>query len=171
MCQWKFFVLRYRAKKSVSKRVSAPAISLVASDLRSVGVSNGASRRAFTFIESIAWSPCRVFRLAMSFARAAGRPSSGYTRWRQDRSDACAMLSLLDRTCGSLCGSISARRAAAMIGGAWPPPAGRADRCQHLADGCRLWDDAGPSESSFHGLPGWQAAQRVGGTDQAMISL
>src|SRR3954454_16250277 len=64
MCQWKFLVLRYRAKKSVSKRVSAPAISLVASDLKSVGVSSGASRRAFTFIESIAWSPCRVFRLA-----------------------------------------------------------------------------------------------------------
>src|SRR4051812_8802754 len=64
MCQWKFFVLRYRAKKSVSKRVNAPAISLVASDLRSVGVSSGASRRAFTLIESIAWSPCRVFRLA-----------------------------------------------------------------------------------------------------------
>src|SRR6476660_1358542 len=64
MCQWKFLVVRYRAKKSVSKRVSAPAISLVASDLRSVGVSSGARRRAFTFIESIAWSPCRVFRLA-----------------------------------------------------------------------------------------------------------
>src|SRR3954463_5754974 len=64
MCQWKFFVLRYRAKKSVSKRVNAPAISLVASDRRSVGVSSGASRRAFTLIESIAWSPCRLFRLA-----------------------------------------------------------------------------------------------------------
>src|SRR3954451_20697651 len=67
MCQWKFFVLRYRAKRSVSKRVNAPAISLVASDLRSVGVSSGASRRAFTLIESIAWSPCRVFRLANVF--------------------------------------------------------------------------------------------------------
>src|SRR5215218_9456006 len=131
MCQWKFLVLRYRAKKSVSKRVSAPAISLVASDLRSsvcraeraVAPLRLSSPSRGLLVECSDWQ--------MSFARAAGRPSSVGTRWRQDRSDACAMLSLLDRACGSLCGTISALRVAAMIGGVWPPPAGRAVRCQH----------------------------------------
>src|SRR3954447_15355146 len=147
MCQWKFFVLRYKAKKSVSKRVSAPAISLVASDLKSVGVSSGASRRAFTFIESIAYGllvECSDWQ--MSFARAAGPPSSVSTRWRQDRSDACAMLSLLDRTCGSLCGSIPARRAAAMIGGACLRPQAARTDVSIQADGRRLLDDAGPGK-------------------------
>jgi hypothetical protein len=106
----------------------------------------------------------------MSFARAAGRPSSGCTRWRQDLSDACAMLSLLDHACGSFCGSITAPRAAAMISGAWPPPAGRANRCLYLTDECHPGWTLRPGRS-FHGQPGWQVAHRVGSPDQAMISL
>ena len=70
------------------------------------------------------------------------------------------MLSLLDRTCGNLCGSIPARRAA-VISGAWPPPAGRADRCQHLAEGRRPRMDVATPGRSFHGQSGWQVAHRV----------
>src|SRR5258708_33782299 len=45
MCQWKFFVLTYRAKKSASSVVSAAERSRVASDARFVGVPSGAVLR------------------------------------------------------------------------------------------------------------------------------
>src|SRR5215469_5311931 len=44
MCQWKFFVFRYRANTSARIAFIAPEMSFVASGVRSVRVSNGASR-------------------------------------------------------------------------------------------------------------------------------
>src|SRR5205823_14456710 len=44
MCQWKFFVFKYSAKTSAKIAFIAPEISLVASRVRSVRVSSGASR-------------------------------------------------------------------------------------------------------------------------------
>src|SRR6266567_724077 len=44
MCQWKFLVFRYRANTSARMAFMAPAMSLVAEGVRSVGVANGASR-------------------------------------------------------------------------------------------------------------------------------
>src|SRR5260370_8747731 len=44
MCQWKFFVFRYRANTSARMAFMAPATSLVAERVRSVGVVSGASR-------------------------------------------------------------------------------------------------------------------------------
>src|SRR6266550_4951453 len=44
MCQWKFLVFRYRANTSARMAFMAPAMSLVAERVRSVGVASGASR-------------------------------------------------------------------------------------------------------------------------------
>src|SRR5262249_17894885 len=44
MCQWKFFVFKYSANTSARIAFIAPEISLVASGVRSVRVSSGASR-------------------------------------------------------------------------------------------------------------------------------
>src|SRR6266446_5731565 len=44
MCQWKFLVFRYRANTSARIAFIAPAMSLVAERVRSVGVVSGASR-------------------------------------------------------------------------------------------------------------------------------
>src|SRR5438132_10147450 len=44
MCQWKFFVFRYSANTSARMAFMAPAMSLVAERVRSVGVVSGASR-------------------------------------------------------------------------------------------------------------------------------
>src|SRR5262245_32793824 len=45
MCQWKFLVFRYRANMSASRAFSAPDTSLIAFELKSLGVLNGASLR------------------------------------------------------------------------------------------------------------------------------
>src|SRR5437588_6765740 len=44
MCQWKFLVFRYSANTSARMAFMAPAMSLVAERVRSVGVASGASR-------------------------------------------------------------------------------------------------------------------------------
>src|SRR5579871_905135 len=48
MCQWKFFVFRYRANTSARMAFMPPAISAEALAPRSVGVTSGAARRAFS---------------------------------------------------------------------------------------------------------------------------
>src|SRR5438132_9165864 len=47
MCQWKFFVFRYKAKRSASSTFRAPDRSRVASAPRSDGVLSCAARRTF----------------------------------------------------------------------------------------------------------------------------
>src|SRR5437660_10732231 len=44
MCQWKFLVFRYSANTSARIAFMAPAMSLVAERVRSVGVASGAPR-------------------------------------------------------------------------------------------------------------------------------
>src|SRR3954452_3457503 len=158
MCQWKFFVLRYRAKKSASKRVSAPAISLVAADLRSVGVSSGARRRAFTLIESIAWSPCRVIRLANVNGEGGSAAVIGFhtmsPRPKRCLRDVVVVGCYLRQSLSLHPGSARG----AMIRGAWLPPTGRANRCRCLDGQTPPWIDAATPGRSFQGLPEWQVA-------------
>src|ERR1700730_5721841 len=54
MCQWKFFVLMYSANTSARRVVRALEISLVALDVRFVGVLSGAILRDLASLGSIA---------------------------------------------------------------------------------------------------------------------
>src|SRR5438067_13582987 len=74
MCQWKFFVFWYSANTSARIAFIAPAMSLVAVRVSSVGVFNGAlrlCRRSAVLIEFGSF----MFSLAVQFMVSAG------TRW------------------------------------------------------------------------------------------
>ena len=156
MCQWKFFVLRYRAKKSVSKRGQRPGniLGCIRPQIRRRVERSEPSRFTLT-VHPVSLS---VFRLANAICEGGRAPSSGCTMAAR-RSDACAMLSLLDHTCGNLCGSIPARRAAVISGAA----SARRPRGPVSASsrGTRPRMDVATPGRSFHGQSGWQVAHRV----------
>src|SRR5260370_13026924 len=77
MCQWKFLVFRYRANTSARMAFIAPAMSLVAERVRSVGIVSGASRfwrSSAVFVELFLFI---FFVLSACFRRLIGRWPSG----------------------------------------------------------------------------------------------
>src|SRR5256885_1984090 len=104
MCQWKFFVLRYKANRSASNTVKAAEMSLLAAAVRFVGVESGANRRVFALRASISrvsifeFSP-RLRLIGIECVVSRAKCSVSWTTWRKQECGTCAMLRLLNGTC------------------------------------------------------------------------